>query len=110
RAVLKSGGTVTLEFPHLMRLIEHNQFDTVYHEHFSYLSLFTVERIFKIAGLRVWDVEELAVHGGSLRIFGCHAEAPRAISPAVGALLAEEARRGLQTISSYQDFQARPDK
>ena len=72
QAALKPGGTITLEFPHLMRLIEHTQFDTVYHEHFSYLSLYTVSRIFAKAGLRVFDVEELPTHGGSLRVYGCH--------------------------------------
>jgi len=110
QAALKSSGTITLEFPHLMRLIEHTQFDTIYHEHFSYLSLFTVERIFKAAGLRVWDVEELPTHGGSLRIYGCHVEEARQTSPAVGAMLAEEGRRGLQTIATYQDFQAKADR
>jgi SAM-dependent methyltransferase len=110
KAALKPGGTITLEFPHLLRLIENTQFDTVYHEHFSYLSLYTTERIFKDAGLRIFDVEELATHGGSLRIYGCHTEDPRAITPAVGALLSEETRRGLQTLSIYQDFQARADK
>ncbi len=110
KAALKPGGTITLEFPHLMRLLEHTQFDTVYHEHFSYLSLYTVERIFKSAGLSVWDVEELPTHGGSLRIYGCHAEEARQVSPAVSALLAEEARRGLQTLATYQDFQARADR
>jgi len=110
KAALKPGGTITLEFPHLMRLIEHNQFDTVYHEHFSYFSLFTAERIFRIAGLRVWNVEELPTHGGSLRIFGCHAGDPRPSSPDVGELLVEEARRGLQTISSYKHFQDRANQ
>jgi SAM-dependent methyltransferase len=110
KAALKPGGTITLEFPHLMRLIENTQFDTVYHEHFSYLSLHTAERIFKATALRICDVEELATHGGSLRIFGCHAEDPRPISPAVGALLAEEAQGGLQSLPTYQDFQARADK
>ncbi len=110
KAALKPGGTVTLEFPHLMRLIEHTQFDTVYHEHFSYLSLYTVNRIFKAAGLRVWDVEELPTHGGSLRIYGCDAEETRETSPAVRALLAQEARCGLQTLATYQHFQARADR
>jgi hypothetical protein len=110
KAALKSGGTITLEFPHLMRLIEHNQFDTIYHEHFSYLSLYTVDRIFKVAGLRVWDIEELPTHGGSLRIYGCHVEDARAMAPAVGALLAEENRRGLQTLATYQDFQAKANR
>ena len=67
--MLKSGGTITLEFPHLMKLIERNQFDTVYHEHFSYLSLSTVSRIFESVSLRVYDVEHLDTHGGSLRVF-----------------------------------------
>ena len=109
KAVLKDTGTITLEFPHFMRLIENTQFDTVYHEHFSYLSLFTVERIFKAAGLRVWDVEELITHGGSLRIYGCHADDSREITPAVSAIIAEEARRGLQTLVTYQNFQAKAD-
>ncbi|NMM11425.1 MAG: class I SAM-dependent methyltransferase [Polaromonas sp.] len=110
KAALKPGGTITLEFPHLMRLIEHTQFDTVYHEHFSYLSLYTVERIFKAAGLRVWDIEELPTHGGSLRIYGCHAEEAHATTPAVGAMLAEEAQRGLQTLATYQKFQAKANR
>jgi hypothetical protein len=109
KGALKPGATITLEFPHLMRLIERTQFDTVYHEHFSYLSLYTVGRIFKATSLRVWDVEELPTHGGSLRIFGCHAEDRRPTSPAVGTLLAEEARRGLQSIATYQTFQAKAD-
>ena len=110
KAALKPNGTITLEFPHLMRLIEYTQFDTVYHEHFSYLSLYTAERIFKAAGLRVCDVEQLPTHGGSLRIYGCHAEDVRANTPAVANLLDEEARRGLQTLAVYQCFQARADK
>lgn len=110
KAALKSSGTITLEFPHLMRLLEHTQFDTVYHEHFSYLSLYTVAGIFKAAGLRIWDIEELPTHGGSLRLYGCHAKDHRPTSAAVTALLAEEARRGLQTLATYQDFQARADR
>jgi len=110
KAALKPGGTITLEFPHLMRLLERTQFDTVYHEHFSYLSLYTVERIFKGAGLRVFDVEELPTHGGSLRIYGCHAADARPTSQVVGALMAEEAQRGLRSLAIYQDFQARADR
>lgn len=110
KAALKPNGTITLEFPHLMRLIEHNQFDTVYHEHFSYLSLYTAERIFKAAGLRVWDVEQLPTHGGSLRIYGCHAEDIRFSTSAVANLLGEEARRGLQSLAAYHSFQERADK
>lgn len=110
KAALKPGGTITLEFPHVMRLIESTQFDTVYHEHFSYLSLFSVVRIFDVAGLRLCDVDELPTHGGSLRIYGCHAEDPRTDSAGVAALLAEEERRGLRDLSTYHDFQARADQ
>jgi C-methyltransferase C-terminal domain/Putative zinc binding domain/Methyltransferase domain len=110
KVALKVGGTITLEFPHLMRLLENTQFDTVYHEHFSYLSLYTVNRIFTATGLRISDVEELPTHGGSLRIYGCHTDNERPTSPAVSAMLVEEARRGLQTLSNYQHFQARADR
>ena len=110
KAALKSGGTITLEFPHLMRLIEHTQFDTVYHEHFSYLSLHTVSRIFKQAGLRVFDVEELSTHGGSLRIFGCHQNDSRVKTSSVNSMLSEEVSRGLQSLTTYKNFQARADK
>lgn len=110
RTVLKPGGTITLEFPHLMRLIEESQFDTVYHEHFSYLSLTTVSRIFEAAGLRVFDVEELGTHGGSLRIFGCHQAEARQASGAVVALLSEERRRGMTSLDVYRAFQERADR
>ena len=110
KRVLKPGGTITLEFPHLMRLIEHNQFDTVYHEHFSYLSMYTVSRIFASAGLRIWKVEELPTHGGSLRIYSCHADDVRGTHASVAALLQEEANRGLQRLETYLDFQPRADK
>ena len=109
-AALKPGGTITLEFPHVMRLLEHTQFDTVYHEHFSYLSLYTVGRIFEASGLRVCDVEELPTHGGSLRVYGCHANDVRQASPAVAALLAEEARRGLRQLATYQGFQTKANR
>ena len=110
KAALKPGGTITLEFPHLMRLLEQAQFDTIYHEHFSYLSLFTVSQIFTSADLRVWHVEELPTHGGSLRIFGCHAGDERETTDAVQALLEEEAQRGMQTLAPYVEFQPRADK
>ena len=110
KAALKPSGTITLEFPHLMRLIEHTQFDTVYHEHFSYLSLHTVSRIFASAGLRVWDVEEIPTHGGSLRVYGCHSKDQRIESPAVAALIAEEERRGLHRLATYRGFQPRADQ
>ena len=110
QAALQPNGTITLEFPHLMRLLEHTQFDTIYHEHFSYLSLHTVERIFLTAGLRVWDVRELSTHGGSLRIYGCHQADPRPTSATVGEMRSEEARRGLQSLVVYQTFQTRVER
>lgn len=110
KAALKPGGTITLEFPHLMRLIEHSQFDTVYHEHFSYLSLHTASRIFSSTGLRIWDVEELPTHGSSLRIYGCHADDARPTAPAVARILEEETRRGLCDLATYHDFQSRADR
>jgi len=109
KAVLKRGGTITLEFPHLIRLIEQVQFDTVYHEHFSYLSLYTVSRIFATAGLRIWKVEELSTHGGSLRVFGCHQEDSRETQPSVSTMLEEEAVHGLQQLQTYLTFQTRAD-
>jgi hypothetical protein len=108
-AALKPGGTITLEFPHLLRLIEHVQFDTVYHEHFSYLSLGVVRRIFAAAKLRVFDVEELGTHGGSLRVYGCHAADTRADSAAVARVLANEQRDGLTSLAAYRAFQPRAD-
>ncbi len=110
KTVLKAGGTITLEFPHLMRLLEHNQFDTVYHEHFSYLSLYSVNQIFAKAGLRVLDVEELATHGGSLRVYGCHAEDNRITAPVVEAMMLEENRRGMRGLEIYKAFQSHADQ
>jgi SAM-dependent methyltransferase len=110
KALLKPGGTITLEFPHLMRLIEHTQFDTIYHEHFSYLSIYTVNRIFEATGLRVFDVEELTTHGGSLRAYGCHADDPRPQTTAVPALLNEEEKQGLRLLTTYQNFQRQADR
>ena len=110
KVALKPNGTITLEFPHLMRLIKHTQFDTVYHEHFSYLSLYTVKKIFKMAGLRIWDVDQLSTHGGSLRIYGCHSEDKRPTSEAVKTLLEVEMRYGLQSIAIYKNFQVRAEK
>lgn len=110
KTALKPEGVITLEFPHLMRLLEFNQFDTVYHEHFSYLSLHTVMKIFAAADLRIWDVEELATHGGSLRIFGCHLESSHVSTDAVQTLLREETRRDMQNLSGYQAFQGRANQ
>lgn len=109
KTALKPGGTITLEFPHLMNLMGLNQFDTVYHEHYSYLSLQSVRSIFAKAGLRVFDVEQIPTHGGSLRIFGCHDADNRADSAAVAQVLAEELSNGLQDLPTYQRFQRAAD-
>jgi SAM-dependent methyltransferase len=110
KAALKPGGTLTLEFPHLLRLIELVQFDTVYHEHFSYLSLFSAQRILEAAGLRICDVEELSTHGGSLRVFACHQDDARDTAATVAALLEAEAHAGLRELSTYRGFQAKADQ
>lgn len=110
KEALKPNGVITLEFPHLMRLIAECQFDTIYHEHFSYLSLQAVSRIFEAQDLRVFDVEALPTHGGSLRVYGCHKESPRQTAPAVPELLAQEIAFGLQNRALYQQFQARADQ
>jgi len=109
-AALKPEGAITLEFPHLLPLIEHTQFDTIYHEHFSYLSLTAVTDVFAGADLRVWDVEQLPTHGGSLRVFGCRVGATAETTDRVGLLLDEEERFGLTQIETYTDFQARADR
>ncbi len=106
-ALLKPEGHVTLEFPHLLRLIEENQFDTIYHEHFSYFSLMTAERILAAHGLRLIDVEELWTHGGSLRLFACHDGAPDATSPRVAHLIARERAAGLGELAAYASFAER---
>jgi SAM-dependent methyltransferase len=110
QAALKPEGVITLEFPHILSLLEQVQFDTVYHEHFSYLSLYTVDRIFRAAGLRVWDVEMLPTHGGSLRVYGCHEQASHATAPSVAAMLVTEQGHGLRKLAAYRDFQARADR
>ena len=110
RELLKEEGVITLEFPHLQKLIENNQFDTVYHEHFSYLSLHTVSKIFALAGLRIWDVEELPTHGGSLRVYGCHDGARWVVEPSVSALLDKERSFGLQDLARYKSFQLRANR
>jgi trans-aconitate methyltransferase len=102
-------GTITVEFPHLMELVAHRQFDTVYHEHFSYFSLHTVRAIFAAHGLRVWDVEQLSTHGGSLRIWATHAHGQRMDTSAVATLLALEAKAGMQDAAYYRGFQAQAD-
>jgi len=109
--LLKPNGVATFEFPHLMQLVEHCQFDTVYHEHFSYLSLTAVQRIFERNGLAVFDVEELTTHGGSLRVFAQRLDTGRRErSAAVDALLQREASAGMTTVTYYQGFQARAER
>ena len=109
--LLKPGGVATFEFPHLLRLLGENQFDTVYHEHYSYLSLGTVVGVFDACGLAVFDVEELPTHGGSLRVFAQRSDTgSRARTGAVRRVLAEEAAAGLASAAGYEGFQARVDK
>ena len=104
RALVKDEGTVTLEFPHLLRLIERRQYDTIYHEHFSYLSLLTSSRALETAGLRVTDVEELDTHGGSLRVYARPGESAGEPSARVKAVLAAEEAAGLHTVSGHEGF------
>ena len=111
KIALKPSGIITMEFPHLMQLVDNCQFDTIYHEHFSYLSFMTVRSIFKHHGLEIFDVGELSTHGGSLRIFAKHAEDnTRANSENVNAVLEKEVSRGLNTMAYYRDFQTKVDQ
>lgn len=103
--LLAPSGVITVEFPHLMRLMEENQFDTIYHEHFSYFSFLTAERIFATHALTLFDVEELRTHGGSLRIYACHAEdKSKVVSPRVEELRAREEAAGFTRLDRYQSF------
>jgi hypothetical protein len=105
KIILKSEGIVTMEFPHLLQLIHQNQFDTIYHEHFSYFSFTTVEKIFAHHGLTLFDVEELATHGGSLRIYGKHDDSQMlAISDRVSLLKDKEQKAGLDQLETYSQF------
>jgi SAM-dependent methyltransferase len=105
KLLLKPAGVITVEFPHLQRLIEGNQFDTIYHEHFSYFSYMTAERIFAAHGLTLFDVEELQTHGGSLRIYARHAEAPSPpVSERATGLRASEISAGLDRVQTYAAF------
>ncbi|MBR0723679.1 class I SAM-dependent methyltransferase [Bradyrhizobium manausense] len=109
--LLKPGGVATFEFPHLLRLIEENQFDTIYHEHFSYLSLTALEKIFRHNGLAVFDVEELPTHGGSLRVFTQRAASgSHVVTDRVAQLLARETAAGLSSATGYSGFQSRAEK
>ncbi|QWD32242.1 class I SAM-dependent methyltransferase [Polynucleobacter paneuropaeus] len=109
KSLLSTNGVITLEFPHLMKLLEFTQFDTIYHEHFSYLSLGTVVQIFKFSGLRVWNVEVLSTHGGSLRVYGCHEDGPWRTLPIVDDILAQEKSYGMTQLATYLRFQDRAD-
>lgn len=105
KQALAPQGTITLEFPHFMQLIQQRQFDTIYHEHFSYLSLHTTQEIFRRHGLCVYDVEELGTHGGSLRVYGRHAENEALpVTARVTELLARETGLGMQTPDFYRQF------
>jgi 2-polyprenyl-3-methyl-5-hydroxy-6-metoxy-1,4-benzoquinol methylase len=109
--LLKPQGVATFEFPHLMQLIEHKQFDTIYHEHFSYLSFSTVDQIFRSNGLSVFDVEELGTHGGSLRVFAQRIDTGKyPISENVTKLLDRETTAGMKRVVYYQGFQEQADK
>lgn len=99
-------GVVTVEFPHLLELVDNRQFDTVYHEHFSYLSFHTVQRIFAAHGLRVWDVERLPTHGGSLRVWACRGEAAHVEQHSVAGMLAREQAAGMFERPYYYGFQS----
>ncbi|MBI3258648.1 MAG: methyltransferase domain-containing protein [Ignavibacteriae bacterium] len=105
KTLLKSSGVITMEFPHLLRLMESNQFDTIYHEHFSYFSLLTVEKIFAAQGLKIFDVDELLTHGGSLRIYVCHLEdQKKTISPNVLRIQDAELKLQLNHLKGYKQF------
>jgi SAM-dependent methyltransferase len=104
RALVADSGTVTIEIPHLMRLIEGNEYDTIYHEHYSYLSLLTTQRVLAEAGLTVYDVEELPTHGGSLRTWSMPAEQAPPPSDAVAAVLAAEEAAGLHSLEGHAGF------
>lgn len=103
--ILAPDGVATFEFPHILNLIRLNQFDTIYHEHYSYLSLFTVERVFTEAGLRVFDIEKLPTHGGSLRIFACLETAKHQTASAVADMRTEEKAAQLDRLEGYTGFQ-----
>jgi len=111
KIALNPGGVITMEFPHLMRLVEQNQFDTIYHEHFSYLSLHVVKAVFAAHGLELFNVEELPTHGGSMRIYAKHKEDMSwPLSPSLARLEKEEVRHGMLGLEYYQAFQEKADQ
>ncbi len=106
KILLAENGVITMEFPHLVQLIDNNQFDTIYHEHFSYLSFYTVKQVFEAAGLELFDVEELSTHGGSLRIFAKHQEdSSKTVSSNAQAMIDKELARGINKSEYYSGFQ-----
>jgi hypothetical protein len=110
KLALRKNGVVTMEFPHLLRLVEDCQFDTIYHEHYSYLSFTTVQKVFEAHDLVLFDVAEMPTHGGSLRIFAKHAkDTTKEISPNVQAMLTKEDAAGITTNEYYRNFQSRVD-
>lgn len=109
--LLKPVGVATFEFPHIMKLVAENQFDTIYHEHYSYLSLTAVQRIFAANGLTVFDVEEVSTHGGSLRVFACRTDShAHAVESAVNAMLQREVAAGVSTLPYYTALQEQSDR
>jgi len=107
--LLKDEGTITIEFPHLLNLIEQSQFDTIYHEHFSYLALGSVDRMMRTLGLRVYDVDQIPTHGGSLRVYACHLNAAHQPGAALERVQRQEKEFGLEAIGTYHGFQARAE-
>lgn len=110
KVALKADGVITMEFPHLLNLIEKSQFDTIYHEHFSYLSLTTTMSVFKAHGLQIYDIEELVTHGGSLRIYASHSENNHSVMPNVAAVLQKEISANLDTLEGYKGFQEKVNR
>lgn len=110
KIALKENGTITMEFPHLLNIIKENQFDTIYHEHFSYLSFYTVQKIFVKNELKLYNVEKITTHGGSLRIYATHLDSNIATDIKVENLLAEEKSFGLLEMDIYKNFQTKADK
>ena len=105
KTLLRPGGVITMEFPHLSQLVAGNQFDTIYHEHFSYFSFLSTERIFAAQGLDLFDVEELPTHGGSLRIYACHrGDTSHPSTDRVAAMRQREHAEGIETLEFYTAF------
>ncbi len=111
KIMLNDRGVITMEFPHLVQLVENNQFDTIYHEHFSYLSFYTVKRVFESHGLEIFDVEEIPTHGGSLRVYGKHAnDLSKETTQNASSLFEKEVKKGVTTSEYYTGFQKRAEQ